>query len=91
MARLSRTRQNFVTDARKINDKAFKHECRDAEQYRDERLSDERTRLERRLEWAFKRGDAAGVKRLQVRLKQLEDDELADIDAGRPWGRFEVF
>ncbi|WP_249975714.1 hypothetical protein [Vreelandella olivaria] len=75
-------RRNFATDARKINDNSFKHTYRDAEQYRDERLDSERKRLERRLAWAFARGDGAGVKRIQHRLDQLADEALTDIDPG---------
>lgn len=89
MARSSRTRRNFSADARKINDNAFKHQCRAAEQYRDERLDSERERLERRLAWALKRGDVAGVERLQRRLDQQADEYLADIGAGRKPGHLE--
>lgn len=89
MRRTNHARHNFETDARKINDNAFKHTYRDAEQYRDERLDSERERLERRLAWAFGRGDAAGVKRLQHRLDQLADEALTDIEAGCTPGHLE--
>ena len=87
--RNSESRRNFDADARKINDKAFKHEYRDTEQYRDERLDTERERLERRLAWAFRREDVAGVKRLQRRLDELCDDALTDIAPGKTPGRLE--
>ncbi|QPL46477.1 hypothetical protein IT895_01205 [Halomonas sp. A40-4] len=89
MRHTNRTRRNFATDARNINDNAFKHECREAEQYRDERLELEREKLERRLTWAFGRGDAAGVKRLQRRLDKLADEELNDIEPGCRPGHIE--
>lgn len=82
-------RRNFATDSRKINDNAFQHRYREAEQYRDERLDSERERLERRLSWAIGRGDEAGVKRVQRRLDQLADEALTDIDAGCTPGRLE--
>jgi len=85
----SKARRNFANDARKINDNAFKHTYRGAEQYRDERLENERERLERRLSWAIDRGDVAGVKRMQRRLDQLADEALTDIDAGCTPGRME--
>ncbi|MEG3081310.1 hypothetical protein R3F64_15710 [Halomonas sp. 5021] len=89
MRRHSHARRNFATDARKINDNAFKHECRDAEQYRDERLELEREKLERRLTWAFGRGDAAGVERLQRRLDKLADEALTAIEPGCRPGHIE--
>lgn len=85
----SKARRNFATDARKIKDSAFKHTYRGAEQYRDERLDNERERLERRLSWATDRGGVAGVKRMQRRLDQLADEALTDIDAGCTPGRME--
>ncbi|QHD49796.1 hypothetical protein [Vreelandella aquamarina] len=87
--RPSKASRNFATDARKIKDSAFKHTYRGAEQYRDERLDDERERLERRLSWAIGRGDEAGVKHVQRRLDQLADEALTDIDAGCTPGRLE--
>lgn len=87
--RYSHARRNFATDARKINDNAFKHTYRGAEQYRDDRLDDERERLERRLSWAIGRGDETGVRHLQRRLDQLADEALTDIDAGCTPGRLE--
>lgn len=89
MRRTKTARHNFTTDVRKINDNAFKHTSRDAEQYRDERLDCERERLERRLAWAFGRGDDAGVKRIQRRLDHLADEALTDIDAGCTPGHHE--
>ncbi|PCF97657.1 hypothetical protein CPA45_02725 [Vreelandella nigrificans] len=89
MRRTNQARRNFATDARKINDNAFKHTYRNAEQYRDERLDSERERLDRRLEWAFGRGDDAGVKRIQSRLDRLANDALTDIDAGCTPGHLE--
>jgi hypothetical protein len=88
-SRTHHARRNFATDARKINDNAFKHECRDAEMYRDDRLDGERERLERRLQWAFSRGDTAGVKHIQRRLDRLADEALTDIDAGCKPGHLE--
>ena len=89
MRRTNQGRRNFATDARKINDNAFKHTYRGAEQYRDERLESERERLERRLTWAFGRGDAAGAKRIQRRLDQLADEALTDIEVGCTPGHLE--
>lgn len=89
MRRTNQGRRTFATDARKINDNAFKHIYREAEQYRDERLESERESLERRLKWALGRGDDAGVKHIQRRLDRLADEALTDIDAGCTPGHLE--
>lgn len=42
--------------------------------HRQARLEEERARLERRLGWAEKRGEAAKVERLEEQLAALDDD-----------------
>lgn len=42
--------------------------------HRQARLEEERARLERRLAWAEKRGEAAKVERLEEQLAALDDD-----------------
>lgn len=75
--------------ARQYANDLLKHTNRDGSAYRDDRLDTERQRLERRLAWAFQRGDVAGVKRLEHRLDQLADEALSDITPGRIAGPIE--
>lgn len=64
---------------------------RDPAEYRDERLEAESRRLQRRLEWAVRQGDAHKVERLTQRLDDLDDELDADLVAGCPANRFEPF
>lgn len=67
----------------------FDHSTREGSAYRTERLEEERERLERRREWAIRRGDALGVRRLTQRLDALEEAIDADLSPGRPANKFE--
>lgn len=69
----------------------FDHTTRDPAEYRDDRLEAERQRLERRLSWAVRQGDAGKVERLTQRLADLDDAMDADLAAGCPANRFEPF
>lgn len=62
---------------------SFEHTYREPAAYRDDRLQVERERLERRLAWAFRRGDARAVERIRQRLTRLEADEFAELTPGR--------
>lgn len=79
-------RRNIDADTATIKDSAFKDDLRTPESYRDERLEQERERLERRLTWAFKRGDVSGMERIERRLDRLADEALTDIEPGRTAG-----
>lgn len=69
----------------------FDGRTRDPAEYRADRLETERERLERRLEWAIRQGDARKVERLTQRLAELDDDMDTELAPGRPANRFEPF
>lgn len=74
---------------RKRTDDVLKPELRDSGEYRGERLEEERQRLERRLTWALRRGDARVIERLTQRLDALEEAIAADLSPGRPPSKFD--
>ncbi|NYS60825.1 hypothetical protein [Vreelandella salicampi] len=76
-------------NARQYANDALKHTTRDGSAYRDDRLEQQRQRLERRLSWAFQRGDVAGVERIERRLDALADEALGDVEPGRTAGPIE--
>ncbi len=64
---------------------------RPAEEYRTDRLEQERERLNRRLVWAMRRQDVQAIERLHQRLDALEDAIDTDLAPGCPPNKFELY
>jgi hypothetical protein len=78
-----------MTRARRFVSRELAWKERPSEDYRTDRLEEERELLTRRLTWAIRRADPQAVERLTQRLEAIEEAIDADLAPGRPANRFE--